>query len=392
MASLRTRGDWLHIDFRWKGVRCRESTGKPNTKAGLAEARRMKKQIEGEMAAGTFDYAKWFPDGKKVRLFNPSSPTTRTVPTALRPFAGWWLELKRPFWSNAHYLDRKGITDSKIVPYFGEDKLVSSFTLADVERFIGGLAKDPVLRDQYGKLSPRRINAVRATLREILQRAKRERLLDTNPVLEVKCLRENANKIDPLSLEEVKALLTKGFTDPEMRRFYTVLICTGMRPSELIALKWTVLDWHSKPPAAKIEVAFTKGDGEHATKSRSSERFVDLRPPALAALKEQRAATLLKSEWVFCNQVGGPLNHDNLHARVWTPALKRAGVRYRNPYQCRHTFATLALSAGEEIGWVAKQLGHANTEMVIRHYYKWVRNNTRHDGSAFDRVVEEAGL
>ena len=49
----------------------------------------------------------------------------------------------------------------------------------------GGLAKDPVLRDQYGKLSPRRINAVRATLREILQRAKRERLLDTNPVLEV---------------------------------------------------------------------------------------------------------------------------------------------------------------------------------------------------------------
>ena len=57
-----------------------------------------------------------------------------------------------------------------------------------------------------------------------------------------------------------------------------------------------------------------------------------------------------------------------------------------------NTLATLALSAGEEIGWVAKQLGHANTEMVIRHYYKWVRNNTRQDGSAFDRVVEEAGL
>jgi integrase len=31
-------------------------------------------------------------------------------------------------------------------------------------------------------------------------------------------------------------------------------------------------------------------------------------------------------------------------------ALKRAGIRGRKPYQTRHTFATLALSAGEAIG------------------------------------------
>jgi len=41
---------------------------------------------------------------------------------------------------------------------------------------------------------------------------------------------------------------------------------------------------------------------------------------------------------------------------------------------------------------VAKQLGHANTEMVIRHYYRWIRNNTRHDGSALDKVAAQAGL
>lgn len=50
---------------------------------------------------------------------------------------------------------------------------------------------------------------------------------------------------------------------------------------------------------------------------------------------------------------------------MWKPALKRAGVRARALYQTRHTFATLALSSGEAIGWVAEMLGHANTEMAL---------------------------
>ena len=47
-------------------------------------------------------------------------------------------------------------------------------------------------------------------------------------------------------------------------------------------------------------------------------------------------------------------------------ALRRAGLRYRTMYQTPHTFATLMLAAGEDIGWVAKQFGHTSVEMVIR--------------------------
>jgi len=47
--------------------------------------------------------------------------------------------------------------------------------------------------------------------------------------------------------------------------------------------------------------------------------------------------------------------------------LRRAGVRYRNPYQTRHTFASQLLISGEPELLVAKLLGHTTTEMGAVH-------------------------
>jgi integrase len=232
----------------------------------------------------------------------------------------------------------------------------------------------------------------RNLLGRILDRGVKNGWLAANPVRDVRRLREARSEVDPLSLDEVKTLLSKGFTDPAMCGFYVVAIWTGLRTSELIGLKWTDLDWTTTPPTALIKRSFTKLDGEHPTKTPGSARPVDLRSPAEKAIRAQQAATRLQGEWVFCNSDGGPLDRDNLNNRVWKPALLRAQLRERSPYQCRHTFATLALSAGEEIGWVARQMGHESTEMIIRHYYRWIRNNTRQDGAALDRLLRQHGL
>lgn len=37
-------------------------------------------------------------------------------------------------------------------------------------------------------------------------------------------------------------------------------------------------------------------------------------------------------------------------------------------------------------------MGHKNTKMVIEHYYKHIKNNTRQDGSAFDKAAAQFGL
>jgi integrase len=77
---------------------------------------------------------------------------------------------------------------------------------------------------------------------------------------------------------------------------------------------------------------------------------------------------------------------------VWKPALTRAKIRTRPLYQARHTFATLALSSDEKIGWVAEMLGHTTTEMGIWHYHKFIPNLTRRDGSALASQIELAEL
>ena len=76
--------------------------------------------------------------------------------------------------------------------------------------------------------------------------------------------------------------------------------------------------------------------------------------------------------------------------KVWEPLLRRLGLRYRPPYQMRHTFATLAISAGENINWVARMLGHKSPVITLERYNRFVPNLTREDGRALLAADEKA--
>ena len=156
--------------------------------------------------------------------------------------------------------------------------------------------------------------------------------------------------------------------------------------------QWEAVDWVSRPPLLGVLAAVSPRGGRGPTKTKASKRYVEMLPMVQHALREQRAASQLRSTYIFPSHTGGPLNITNIRERVWKPALRRAGLRYRTMYQTRHTFATLALQSSEQIGWVSKQLGHTSDEMVIRHYAKFIPNLTRRDGSALAKLMQEQGL
>ncbi len=92
------------------------------------------------------------------------------------------------------------------------------------------------------------------------------------------------------------------------------------------------------------------------------------------ALKNQKAFTYLEGKRVFYNpRTNTPWETDGqIRKTCWAHILKKAGVRYRNQYQTLHTYASMMLFAGENSLWVATQMGHKDTEMIIKHYGRWI--------------------
>lgn len=96
--------------------------------------------------------------------------------------------------------------------------------------------------------------------------------------------------------------------------------------------------------------------------------------PAMAAFNAQKDHTCLAGNEVFQNPRtlerwagDGPIRKT-----MWAHAVKKAGVRYWPPYQTRHTYASVMLSAGEHPMWVAQQMDHSDWTLIARVYGRWV--------------------
>lgn len=83
------------------------------------------------------------------------------------------------------------------------------------------------------------------------------------------------------------------------------------------------------------------------TKTRAGMRQATLQPEALAALLDQHTRNGA-ADIVFHNRpTQQPRWKDQaIRKAAWTPALERTSVKYRTPYQTRHSFASMLLSRG----------------------------------------------
>ena len=158
-----------------------------------------------------------------------------------------------------------------------------------------------------------------------------------------------------------------------------------MRTSELCALRWSDINWDkSKISLEKAKNQYAKED--ETTKTISGTRQIKLLSPALDALLKQKELTFKNERHIFLNPFDGlPWKGDQPIRKAWTIALRKAGVRYRNPYQTRHSYASLMLSADESLSWISSQMGHSTTAQTTTAYARYIDDSLTDAG---EKAVE----
>ena len=395
MASIRNLNGKLFLDFRYKVQRCREYTALEDNKANRTRMEKILKKIEGDIAAGTFDYRSYFPGSNLASKFDDNSVSKSTIgqhvqsayatPTQVvntptfKEFSEQWFNEFSIGWRRTYVSTVRQILDTRLIPEYA-DIQVSNIRREDILSFRSILAKDPG-RKQDSTLSPRRINAIVLVLKQVLNEAA-DRYNFNTQVDRIKPLKLKKTDITPFSLDEVQKIIST--VRPDFKNYFTVRFFTGLRTGEIDGLKWKYVDFEKR--LINIRETFTAGEEDY-TKNDTSQRDIQMSQPVYNALKSQHEATHKFSKFVFCNRDGKPIDLHNFCKRVWYPLLRHLELEARTPYQSRHTAATLWLAAGEAPEWIARQLGHANTEMLFTVYSRFVPNLTRKDGSAFERLL-----
>ncbi|MFW3963809.1 Arm DNA-binding domain-containing protein [Acinetobacter radioresistens] len=384
MATIRERSGKLIADFRYMGIRCRETTNLEDNAYNRRILKKRLEQLEAEITLGTFEYEKYFPKSKRVDEFKEKRSQQIAVQTKIplfKEFTEVWFKQKQIEWRASYQQKVSIVIKNYLIPAFG-NQVLSKIKKSDLLNFRASLAKVTHGKDQTS-LKASRINQIMTPLRMILNDAA-ERYEFESPYKHINNLKESKIEVTPFSLEEVHKILNTVRED--FRPYYTIRFFTGMRTSEIDGLQWKNVDLQRR----EIHIREALVNGElGGTKTYGSDRTIQMNDRVYQAFLQQKSLNNGKSEFVFCNRDGGPLDYRLVNKRVWHPILRLLGLKPRRAYQTRHTAATLWLSAGENPEWIARQLGHSTTEMLFRVYSRYIPNVTRRDGSAFEAMLEK---
>ncbi|ELY5817379.1 DUF3596 domain-containing protein [Cronobacter dublinensis] len=372
-----SQGETINITFTYKGVKCREplSNLEVNSK-NLKYAERTLGEIYNKIERGTFVYAEYFPRSARLKIFG-NAAAGKTVKMYLDEYIGICETRKlSPSTIGGYKKCRSALAALHSLP-------ASELTPAAMKAWIQ--SRTTTLKTVRNQLS---------FLRSALDEAVTDGVLQLNPVSLVTASRYQSDKstansayiVDPLSPAEIDALLSSA-GNKQWENLFMFAIQTGLRSSELCALRWCDIDFIGK--TAHVQNASVVGVIK-GTKTKAGTRKVELNDVAMTVLANQKTFTFMKDATIFEDpKTNKPwASADAIRKKAWVPTLRKAGIRYRNPYQTRHTFATRHISQGANLFWLAGQMGHKGPEMLFRHYGSYLKG---YDGNTERRPLLASG-
>jgi integrase len=356
----------LRVAFILNGERRRETLKMDVTPANIKYAGRLRSEVMNAIARGTFVYGEFFPDSKHAEK---SKPATQR-PTVMALVDGYIDDARRSkSLSPSTIVSYTRRANARIYPELGQ-KVADDLTAPELRKWI---------IDMIADLSPKQVRNVVGVLSAVLNRAVSDGVIYKSPLAPISLRsimpkRKKASeedKVDPFNDDEV-ALILKACDRPAERAAIQFCFSTGVRPGEMMAFRWD----NVRGDIIRIDETVTEGEHGPVEKTTKTdvERDIPVLPGAREALDEMRRVAKRKGlDYAFLTPAGQRWRDAKQWRDRWRRILLKAGVRYRNPYQTRHTFASRLLMAGEPELLVAALLGHTSVEMIRRHYGKYIK-------------------
>jgi integrase len=222
-------------------------------------------------------------------------------------------------------------------------------------------------------LSWRTVKGLRTVFGTVMGAAEMAELIPSNPVRKTRFPRRGMVKervaIAPEKIRELLAALPEP-----SRALAQLLVLTGMRIGELLALHWRDVDLMG----GFLRVTQTVYDGHFdEPKTQRSKRSIPLGTKAVEILSACKRAGVNSEGLVFGTRSGTPFDRHNLLRRQLKPTCKQLGLAGVNWHWLRHANATLLDAVGTPLGTVQALLGHSSAEITREVYLHSIPSDAR---------------
>jgi integrase len=280
------------------------------------------------------------------------------------------------------------LAENQIAPHLGSKPLQKMARL-DVEAWHTALRQDG--------LAARTIGHAHRVLGKALCDAEKDNLVIKNV-----CKLQRAPKVtdeEMVIVRDVPALMDK-LASFRLRVPAIVSLFTGMRLSEVLALRWrrTHLDRGVIEVREALEQTKAHGIRFKSAKTRAGRRDITLPDILVDALREYRkrqlelrmqigAGRLPDDALLFATIEGDPLTPNSV-SMAWSDFADDAGIPDVTFHALRHTHASQLIDAGVDIVTISKRLGHSKPDITLRVCAHLFRKDDGKAAEAINRVAK----
>jgi len=246
-------------------------------------------------------------------------------------------------------------------------------------------------------LSPAMVALVRSPVFSILEDAVDSELIESNPLLRMNLKLRKKTSIEITPLTEAGVIQLLGQAKHYLNgAYYPVMLCalrTGMRIGEMQALEWTDIDFKSRLIQVKRSWRKNRVTEPKNGKGRSI-GMTQLLTETLKDLRTERKKAALKNGRPLSAFVFNGTRNEMLHRETFRAALEecldKAGLPRIRVHDLRHTYATIRILRGHNIGDVCHQLGHSSIRITYDIYGHWVPGRFQSEVDELDLAQQSA--